>query len=434
MNRSSVYVIPIMLFVTSAAFVWFAGSHIAIDGYMPLVQQDRRLWVIAALFVIFSCKLFWGRHKLQPIKLAVFKNVLIQKSWRLLGKRMEGAAGLLRRMRITNDSYRAALNYLPWYLLIGAPGSGKTSLIAHANIRFTPDKLSQEENSKAVPAADTGEWWVAKDLVLVDVPGAYVTVNRERIAMINKRWLAFLALIKRMRGHYGLDGVVISFSVADLMDRERCEASLLDLRSSIASLKDKFGRELSFYIVITKCDLLPGFMDFFGECSIDELDQAWGVTMPALSIRDSLADVFSARFDALIKKLNQQLLLRLHQERNVYSRVYIKDFPLQVERLKESLLTLLKGLTVKEAFCLKGVYLTSSEQSVPNPDKTEPPQTVPGDDFQRSLQIMQRPVMPSQSCFVKQFILHALVPARRYNYSSKLKANRKRITHDNRGK
>lgn len=312
----------------------------------------------------------------------------------------------LRRKRVIDSGYNMALNYLPWYLLIGAPGSGKTSLLANANIRFNLDEECKNENSKVIPIGETCDWWVMRDLVFVDVPGAYVVAKDERPSMTNRLWLAFIAMIKRMRGQYGLDSVVITFSVEDLMDRERREESLLHLRSSIATLKDTFGRRLPFYIAITKCDLLPGFVDFFGECSAEELEQAWGVSMPVLSANDSLVDTFATRFDALIRKLNQQLLLRLHQERDAYLRIYIKDFPLHVERLKEGLLVLLKGLMVKESFLLKGVYLTSS-QSV---------------------------ITAARACFVKQFILHALAPIRRYNDSSKSKNTIKRILYDIRGR
>jgi len=64
----------------------------------------------------------------------------------------------------------------------------------------------------------------------------------------------------------------------------------------------------------------------------------------------------------LIKRINKQLIWRLHQERNPLARPYIKDFPLHIERLKEAVITLLKTLALPDLL-ISGVYLTSATQS-----------------------------------------------------------------------
>lgn len=424
------YIVPLVIFLAVSMGVWYVGAHLAVNGYLPLRQADRRFIVISCLFILFLYRILYGAEDSQQTRSVLADTPFMQKNLQLLENRVQGAVNFLRRTRIAKNGQQLALNHLPWYLLVGAPGSGKTTMLANSKIRFILDKQFKDENIRAIPHSETCDWWVTRDMVLVDVPGAYVTANSKRQSLTNRLWLSFLELIKRIRGNYGLSGVVLTFSVADMMDRQRRDAYLSDLRGSIAALKDKFGHELPFYMAITKSDLLPGFMDFFGECSVEELAQAWGVPLPAMSAGDMLPEIFAKRFDALIHRLNQQLLLRLHQERNSYSRIYIKDFPLQLERLKECLVEVLKVLTLKESFNLQGVYLTSGVQGAAGNNKMDPPQMVPGDEYQRSLQIMHQPAMPPQSCFVKQFILHVLAPAQRMNYSTKIKTNIKRIIYD----
>src|SRR5690606_32490540 len=131
-------------------------------------------------------------------------------------------------------------------------------------------------------------------------------------------------------------------------------------------IQQHFPHALPCYLLITKCDLLSGFAEFFAESAHDEIAQAWGVTFNS-SKGGKLHDIFADHFNALIKKLNQQLIWRLHQERNPMARPYIKDFPLQVERLKEFISDFIKkSYGAHLNLALKGVYLTSATQSEPD--------------------------------------------------------------------
>lgn len=428
------YIFPTAIFIVLALLVWYEGSRLVIHGYTPLEPTDRRFVVVMMLLVGLLYKLFFMTDDtIGSPRVSQSIPPFLQKNVQVLQNRVEGAVNFLRRTRIMRNGRRQRLNYLPWYLLIGAPASGKTTMLANSRVKFILDKQFKDDNIKAIPNSATCDWWVTRDLVLVDVPGTYIAVNNTRLSMTNRLWLSFIDLIHQLRGEQGLSGIVMSLSVVDLMDKEKHDSYLSDLRASIAALKDKFGHDLPFYLTVTKCDLIPGFIDFFNECSSEELAQAWGISLPKLSLVDTLPEVFAKRFDYLLRRLNQQLLLRLHQERNAYARIYIKDFPLQMERLKVALIDVLKKLTIKESFALKGVYLTSAIQSGEG-EQTEAPQTLPGDDFQRSLQIMHQPVMPIQSCFIRQFIMHALIPERRYTYSYHVKSTIKRMLYGHRSK
>src|SRR3990167_10405585 len=105
-----------------------------------------------------------------------------------------------------------------------------------------------------------------------------------------------------------------------------------NLMQRLHELQKNFPRPLPVSLVITKCDLLPGFEAFFSESSQNEIMQIWCISLTPTDEKVALTDLFAGRFNGLIKKLNQQLLWRMHQERNPLQRPLIKDFPLQVER------------------------------------------------------------------------------------------------------
>ncbi len=293
------------------------------------------------------------------------------------------------------------LNHLPWYLLLGAESAGKSTLLANANIKFALKKLFQPEEMQALETSDECMLYATNDAALLDVPGSYFTETGE-----DTLWQNFLALIKKFRRNH-LAGVVIALSLSDLTDRETQEIFVSTLSERIKDLKETFGKNVPFYFALTKCDLIPGFVDFFSESGIDELAQAWGITIPFLGESESVTDVFTHRFNALIKRLNKQLIWRLHQERGTTARLYVKDFPLQIERLKENLILLLRTLTETQSFNLQGVYLTSASQ--PKPEDHAMHQQLTTNASQHALQIMYNPLMPSRSYFIRQFLLQTIL-------------------------
>lgn len=338
------------------------------------------------------------------------QNPVMAKQFQALDQRLRGAVRFLQKTSIRKNGKSLNLSRLPWYLLLGASGSGKTTLLANSNINYILDKKNARDAVDENTPSDTCDWRVTRDLVIIDVPGGYQGGKGRNVFTSVKLWDHFLDLIKKLRGENGVNGAVIALSLPELLDRQNRDQMLDNLNLKISDLRSKFGSDLPFYFTITKCDLLPGFLDFFNDSGTDELAQAWGFALHDLAETESLADVCASRFDNLISRLNKQLLWRLHQERNQYARIYIKDFPLQVESLKETVTDFLRALSrLTGSFSLKGMYLTSAMQ-YQDPEVSHP-QTVSADEFQRSMEIMSAPVLRRQSYFIKQFLLQSIVHA-----------------------
>jgi len=328
----------------------------------------------------------------------------------LLESRLKGAIQFLKTTRISRQNKPVKLNEFPWYLLIGQSESGKTSLLANSNLNFILEKLTNNQGNFKAVSSNQCDWWITNDLVLIDVPGAFTTLKSRKLSYTNKLWQAFIQSIVKWRGKDALSGVVITISLPELMQRQLRENLMDSLKYQIGTLKEQFGSNLPVYFVLTKCDMIPGFVDFFSDSSAEELAQAWGI--PFADDATPANEAFVHRFNALIKRLNKQLIWRLHQERNPRAKVYIKDFPLQIERVKEALFELLTNLSQSNSgTChIKGLYLTSALQPSYQEEQQQQayPQTMSADAFQQSLQIMKAPEMPRQSYFIKQFFTHGL--------------------------
>jgi type VI secretion system protein ImpL len=377
------------------------GPHIAF-----LKAFKRRLLLITFCCVGYGIKYYFDTRK-ERLTQASLPSVMDKKREALEGQ-IRGAIGFLNKPLLNSKGRDYQLHHLPWYLVMGPQGSGKTTLLANANMNYLLKKPIRPEDVKNISSSENCSWWVTHDTVLVDVPGHFVNLSDEKLTQPNPLWPHFLALLKKFRPERSLSGVLITLPLSDLIQSESRTQFINNLKNRISELRTAFGADLPFYLTITKCDLLPGFTEFFSDCGSDELSQAWGVTLP-MTDPASLATIFTTRFNALIKRLNKQLIWRLHHERGLLERVHVKDFPLHVERLKEMLVQVLKAFANPQSyFNLQGVYLTSAIQ----PRQIQPGRVeaqVTTNSSQNALQIMHNPAMPSRSYFIRQLLLQGII-------------------------
>lgn len=397
--------IPLVIFVSLSLFIWFIGPLLAVANHVPLTHPEKRLYIMAAFFLLWILKFIFF-DMAQPLQknqsLVTTLTPEAAKKLQTLQGRFQGALNFLKKTIINKQDGKINLSHLPWYLFTGPTDSGKTTLLAHSKANFILSKQFKQAEAVIIPTSDACDWWVTRDLVLIDVPGYYFT-TQEKNKTATLLWNTLLSLVNKMPAKENLKGVIIALNLPEIMKKSGShEKNILihDLKKRITELRNQFGQTLSIQLVITKCDLLPGFLDFFSETNQDELSQMWGLTIPALQSHDKLLDVFTTRFNALIKRINKQLLWRLHQERNPNTRPAIKDFPLHLERLKDALANILKALALPD-LALQGVYLTSATQA-----SAEDPvaHAHPGHLTHQALQIMRAPVMPTRTYFVKQLL------------------------------
>ncbi len=336
----------------------------------------------------------------------LLQHPALTKKLTTLENRLQGAIQFLRNTRILKNGAALKLHHLPWYLILGSTGTGKTTLLASSTINFILEKNFNHDVA-AMQASESCDWWVTQDTVFIDVPGHYVAAKNKKNALSHNLWENFLILLHRYRGKKAINGIIVAISLEDLIQATKRDALLRRLNARFNEIKMHLGITLPIFISITKCDLIPGFLEFFNDSSNEELNQAWGIT---LASNESIISNFSQRFNILIKRLNEQLIWRLHQEHNPYAKVLIKDFPLQIERVKEALIEVLKIFPqAKDIFNVKGIFLTSGIQSNDVQSENQPyPAILPSQELTQSFEILRAPEVQNQSYFIKQFLLHGL--------------------------
>ncbi len=260
-----------------------------------------------------------------------------------------------------------ALYVLPWYMIIGPPASGKTTLLANGGLNFPYlDPGRNRPSVRGVGGTRNCDWWFADEAVILDTAGRY-TLPVE--ADDTQEWLAFLDLLRKNRGKKPINGLIVGVSIQDLVmgGEEDVESHAQKIRARVDELIQRLGISFPIYVVFTKCDLIRGFVEFFGDLSKTERAAVWGATIPRDRFaREPAEGIFRGEMDRLEEALRGARIARTAEAGNPESRPEILFFPLQFQALRDRLATFVEILfrpnPYHERPIFRGFYFTSGTQ------------------------------------------------------------------------
>lgn len=165
------------------------------------------------------------------------------------------------------------LYVLPWYLIIGESGTGKTSAINNARLS---SPLTEMGRKGPIPSTRNCDWWFFKEAILLDSAGRYAIPIDE--TKDREEWEKFLVLLARYRRREPLNGLIVSVSADNLKaaDPDKLREDGQNIRKRIDQLMRVVGAKFPVYLLVTKMDLVYGFMDFFDTLPESEMSQAMG--------------------------------------------------------------------------------------------------------------------------------------------------------------
>ncbi|WAF83435.1 type VI secretion system membrane subunit TssM [Metapseudomonas otitidis] len=372
------WVIPVLGLIALSLVIWFVGPLIAIGGFEPLASATVRWVIIILLFAVWIgwrvLRLIQARRNAAKVMQGLVAvapdaaTVATSEELATLKQRMDEALALLKRAKLGGHE-RRNLYELPWYVIIGPPGSGKTTALVNSGLNFPLAEHMGSGAIRGVGGTRNCDWWFTDEAVLLDTAGRYTTQDSH--AEVDKAaWLGFLDLLKTQRKRRPIDGAFVAISLSDLLlgsETERA-AHARAIRARVQELYTQLGVRFPIYVMLTKLDLVPGFMEFFDALSKEERAQVWGMTF-ALDDGKSAEgplSVFGSEFALLEQRLNERLVERLQQERDPARRDLIYGFPQQFAALRDALSGFLDGVfkpnPYEERPLLRGVYFTSGTQ------------------------------------------------------------------------
>ncbi|MFS0738576.1 type VI secretion system membrane subunit TssM [Sphingomonas sp. 1P06PA] len=276
-----------------------------------------------------------------------------------LAQRMTEALGQLKTA--AGKKNRDYLYSRPWYIIIGPPGAGKTTALVHSGLRFP----FENQAFRGVGGTRNLDFMFADEAVLVDTAGRYTSQDSDA-SVDGKAWNSFLGLLKRNRPLQPINGVIVAIGVDELIrgDRQSIDNHAAAVRRRLAELRRALEIKVPVYVLLTKADLLAGFVEYHDDLDVEGRRAVLGHTL-ALNQAKPSAEQLTTAFDALAREVSARQAKRLAEEPDAQRRALLLGFPSQLASLRTRLMRFLDGAFVagdEPAGVLRGFYLTSGVQ------------------------------------------------------------------------
>jgi type VI secretion system protein ImpL len=271
------------------------------------------------------------------------------------------AVRALKSSRLARKGHDA-MAALPWYMIIGPPGAGKSTALKASGLQF-PYLSSRGGGVRGVGGTRNCDWWLTNEAILLDTAGRYATEDDDQ-----EEWFAFLDMLKRTRARRPINGVLVAVNVAELGGASEEEVAELAkrIRDRVDEVMSHLHVVVPVYLLCTKCDLVPGFVETWSELKKNDRGQIWGFTLPLEPDNPEPGEAFADKFDELLKVVEQRSLSRMAADRRVEIRQKVYEFPQQMAALRQNLIEFtaqaFAGNVYQETPILRGVYFTSGTQ------------------------------------------------------------------------
>jgi type VI secretion system protein ImpL len=369
--------------------IWFAGPLLAFAQWHPLEGENARLGTIALVLVLWL-----GKRLLTLLRQKIFNRKLLDamvpapakdvageadaEDLRVVRERFAQALGIMRHTGLgaRKPSVWARLAgkqqyvyQLPWYIFIGPPGSGKTTALLNSGLRFPLADRIGEQPVRGIAGTRNCDWWFTDEAVMIDTAGRYVTQDSD-FETDAREWREFMELLRRYRPRQPINGALVTVSLADLLQMSPAEREeqAAAVRNRVQELLKTLDTRFPVYLLVTKADLMPGFMEFFGDLSREQREQVWGTTFDFSEQKPVVPPMalFQKRFDELIRRIADLVPDRLQRERDVARRALIYGFAHQLATIKPAVMDFIGHAfpqsTLTGKVVVRGFYLTSGTQ------------------------------------------------------------------------
>ena len=341
------------------ALLLAVGLPLFVAFLRPLWVRILCVLVVAAIWGLFA---FLRRRKAKRAADALAAELAgpnaADEEGRALAKRMSDALGQLKTAAGKRRDY---LYTKPWYVIIGPPGAGKTTALLNSGLRFP----FADNAVKGVGGTRNLDFWFADEAVMIDTAGRYTTQDSD-YQVDSKGWTSFLALLRKHRPLQPVNGIIVAIGVDELIgsDCARIDAHARAVRRRLVELRKTLEVSAPVYIMLTKADLLAGFIEYFDDLDVEGRRSVLGSTTDYKSGKAN-AETLARAFDEMAQAVSDRQAKRLFEEVDPLRRSLLLGFPSQVQSLRARLMRFVDGALVagdEQVGTLRGFYLTSGVQ------------------------------------------------------------------------
>lgn len=358
-------------------FLIFAAVILVVFLVFALVFRMDWPWWVGVFFLLallslliaflFVRKLWLRRREQSFIQEAIEQDESHLKS--LQGKEKDDSKELQNRWKEAIEALEKShlrklgnpLYVLPWYMVLGESGSGKTTAIQSARLS---SPFAEVTRTPGISGTRNCDWWFFEQAIIIDTAGRYaIPVDEGRD---KEEWQKFLNLLVQYRKKEPLHGLIVAIPADKLLESapEVLEEEGYQIRRRIDELMRVLGAKFPVYILVTKCDLIQGMTQFCDHLPEKSLDQPMGF------INQELSPDGPAFLDRALGTIGERLrnlrLLLFHREGAKTVDPGLLIFPEEFENLKRALASFMKGAfqenPYQETPILRGLFFSSGRQ------------------------------------------------------------------------
>lgn len=354
----AVVVIVILLIFGGVLFLdwpWWVGFFVLL-GFIGVCVA---LWVL---------KKIWSRRREQDFVDQIIEQDEAQLKHlaerdrveaKELQNRWKEAIGALQRSHLRKRGN--PLYVLPWYLIIGESGAGKTTAIQSARLSSS---FAEVTRISGISGTRNCDWWFFEQAILIDTAGRYtIRVDEERD---KEEWQRFLTLLAKYRQKEPINGLIVSVAADKLLTAapETLGEDARSVRRRIDELMRVLGAKFPVYLLVTKCDLAQGMTQFCNQFPEKSLDQAMGHVNQDLST--DVVSFLDTAFERIGERLRDLRLLILNHCESKKVDPPLLLFPEEFEKLRPGLESFMKIAfqqnPYQETPIFRGLYFSSGRQ------------------------------------------------------------------------
>jgi hypothetical protein len=364
----------------SMQMVAAAVGGIALLAITALIDKRAFMIALIGIVVIVGLVLVWGAYTQWRGK---------QRSRAMTGKLTAHSSG--RPSNLTDPAHIATLDRLrenfsrgiekfeavgkdlyslPWYVVCGEPGSGKTEAVRRCKVGFPP---GLQDEMQGAGGTINMHWWFTNHAVLIDTAGKLLF--QEAPPGTTTEWTEFLNLLRISRPHCPVNGLLLVIPSESLIKDsfEDIEAKAGKIARQLNTIQRTLDVRFPVFVLITKCDKIVGFREFFAGVKNPQLqDQMTGWSNPAPLDTPFQMEAVNQHLAEVVKRIGRRQLgmlkdpvptdagkRRIDEVDSLYSLSH--SISALAPRLRKYLETIfvIGGQQAKPLF-LRGIYFTSA--------------------------------------------------------------------------
>ncbi len=269
--------------------VMAALAGVAVLAVTAMVGKQALLIAVVGLVVIAGAMFAWG----------MYQKVSGQKRSRALSSSLSahsaGAPSAIHDPALLATLDRLRENFskgiekfeavgkdlysLPWYIVCGEPGSGKTEAVRRCKVGFPP---GLQDEMQGAGGTINMHWWFTNYAVLIDTAGKLLF--QEAPPGSTTEWTEFLGLLRKTRPNCPINGLLLVIPSESLIkdSMEDITAKAGKIARQLDTIQRTLDVRFPVFVLITKCDKIVGFREFFSGVKDPQLqDQMTGWSNPS---------------------------------------------------------------------------------------------------------------------------------------------------------